>query len=105
MRPQLTWPGMIGYGTPARRPCQRWTSVPQTSLARVSRIAPPGCGLGAASWRSSTGRPGPTITIARTEPAIARLAAHAHVAGEQRERAERRPSQRAGVDAQRTLQA
>ena len=24
-------PGMIGYGTPARRPCHRCTSVPQTS--------------------------------------------------------------------------
>ena len=32
--PAETWPGMIGYGTPARRPCQRCTSVPQTSEQR-----------------------------------------------------------------------
>ena len=29
--PAETWPGMIGYGTPASRPCQRCTSVPHTS--------------------------------------------------------------------------
>ena len=32
--PVVTCPGMIGYGTPDRRPCQRCTSVPQTSEQR-----------------------------------------------------------------------
>ena len=40
--PAETCPGMIGYGTPARRPCQRWTSVPHTSARAVRSSAP--CG-------------------------------------------------------------
>src|SRR5437588_667000 len=55
-RPQLTCPGMIGYGTPASRPWWRCTSVPQTSLAIVSSTAPPGFGRGAGIRRRSSGR-------------------------------------------------
>src|SRR5262245_53200585 len=65
-RPTLTWPGMIGYGTPASRPWWRWTSVPQTSLATVSRIAPPGRGLGWGTRRISRGRPGAVMKTAST---------------------------------------
>ena len=46
-RPTLTWPGMIGYGTPASRPWCRCTSVPHTSLATISSTAPPGAARGA----------------------------------------------------------
>ena len=39
--PADTWPGIIGYGTPASRPCQRCTSVPQTSDRAVRRREAP----------------------------------------------------------------
>src|SRR5215470_16196975 len=57
---------MIGNGTPARRPWWRWTSVPHTSLAIVSRIAPPGFARGSGCARTSRGRPGPVIQTDRT---------------------------------------
>jgi hypothetical protein len=40
--PTATWPGMMGYGTMSRRPCCRWTSVPQTSLNTISNTTEPG---------------------------------------------------------------
>ena len=40
--PAETWPGMIGYGTPDRRPCHRCTSVPHTSERAVRSSAAPG---------------------------------------------------------------
>lgn len=58
-RPTLTWPGMIGYGTPASCPCHRCTSVPHTSLPRVCSSTAPGSSAGSANCRSSSGpRPG-----------------------------------------------
>ena len=64
--PVVTWPGMIGYGTPDRRPCQRCTSVPHTSDRAVRSSAPPGGRSGSGNSRTSTGACGDGITAAST---------------------------------------
>src|SRR5439155_15212438 len=62
-----TWPGMIGYGTPASRPCQRWTSVPQISEYVVRNSAEPASSAGSGNSRISTGTRGAGITAARID--------------------------------------
>ena len=62
--PTDTWPGMIGNGTPASRPCQMCTSVPQTSEYSVRRSTDPGSSTGSGNSRSSTGTSGAGITAA-----------------------------------------
>src|SRR4051794_10089899 len=63
--PAETWPGMIGYGTPERRPCQRCTSVPQSSERSVRSSAAPGGRSGRRNCLSSMGARGAGITAAR----------------------------------------
>ena len=53
--PADTCPGMIGYGTPASRPCQRWTSVPHTSERSVRSSAEPAGRSGRSNSRISIG--------------------------------------------------
>src|ERR1041385_9200615 len=57
---------MIGYGTPASRPCHRWTSVPQTSDNAVRSSAPPAGRSGSANSLMSIGTFGAVITAAST---------------------------------------
>ena len=70
--PTLTWPGMIGYGTPASWPLARWTSVPHTSLPSVLSRTPPGSRRGRSNVRTSIGAPGAGRTAA-AGMAVARL--------------------------------
>src|SRR5688572_15178487 len=62
---------MIGYGTPARRPCQRWTSVPHTSARAVRSRAPCGGSSGRGNSLISTGWRGAGITAARMRASTA----------------------------------
>src|SRR4029450_7330578 len=55
---------MMGYGTPARRPCHKCTSVPHTSERSVRSNALPGGRSGLSNSRSSIGRCGATMTAA-----------------------------------------
>src|SRR6185503_3976868 len=54
-RPTETWPGTSGYGTPARRPACKCTSVPQTSDNSTSSSAESFSSSGSATSRNSTG--------------------------------------------------
>ena len=62
--PTDTWPGMMGNGTPARRPCQMCTSVPHTSEYSVLSRSEPGSSAGSGNSRNSTGTRGAGITAA-----------------------------------------
>ena len=68
---------MIGYGTPASRPCQMCTSVPQTSEYSVRSSTEPGSSAGSANSRNSTGTRGAGITAARIGTGIGVRIPHA----------------------------